>query len=203
MSSYSRRLKLPVIHAALVFGAAFAIASQCSAGRGVRPATSPHASVAGVANVQTRSDRTDTRANPRSDLVPSVAAARSGSLVRKSSLPEWMRFRYEHPTIALSTEMTVRWALDIPIPMREVAKRCALNANAFSVAVEASAEIEIQGRDITVHGWGCDANGATAIREQVCDCFLEHLQELHLAVAPDVSDEDLASYEGMLSLQLQ
>src|SRR3954463_13485722 len=28
--------------------------------------------------------------------------------IRKSRLPEWMRFRYEHPRLAFSTEMAVR-----------------------------------------------------------------------------------------------
>jgi len=114
-----------------------------------------------------------------------------------------MRFRYEHPTVALSTEMAIRWALGKPIPIRDLVTACASKEHTPFVLVDMSAEIEIRGRDATVSGWGCDSNTDANAEARICECLIEHLpDESHVVVPLEVTDKDLASYEGLLSIQL-
>jgi hypothetical protein len=124
--------------------------------------------------------------------------------IRKSRLPEWMRFRYEHSNVALSTEMAVRFELDTQVHVGAAKAACAAQPpDAPAVALDISAEIEIRGRDATVRGWGCDTEHDDAPAGAICDCLLEQLpSELHVAVPPEVRDADLVPYDGMLSLRL-
>jgi len=120
-----------------------------------------------------------------------------------SELPEWGRFRYEHTNLAIATEMAVRWALNTPVPMREVATACTRDAP-VAPEIILSAEISIRERDVIVQGFGCDAehDGRRDLADRFCDCLLERLpRELHVEVPRDILSADLAPYDGMLSLR--
>jgi hypothetical protein len=131
-------------------------------------------------------------------------AARRTTAVRKSRLSDWMRFRYEHSQVALSTEMTIRLALDGSTSMREVTKACVSSEpEALAPDVDISAEIEIRARSVTARGWGCDANVDPSVAGRICDCILAYLPgEVRVAIPAEVVDEDLVPFEGLLSLRL-
>jgi len=165
-----------------------------------RAADAAHAPAsAGEAGVQSPAEVTEALDETR---VASRSAAATD--IRKSRLPEWMRFRYEHPHVALPTEMTVRFELDAQVHVSNAKAACvAQQADASAVALDISAEIEIRGRNATVRGWGCDTEHDDARAGAICDCFVEQLpSELHVVVPPEVRDADLVPYEGMLSLRL-
>lgn len=124
--------------------------------------------------------------------------------IRKSQLPEWMRFRYEHAGLALSTESAVREVLDSPTPLREIAAECAKTEHLSSIRdLDLSAEIMIRDREITVGGWGCEASEEAAIASRVCDCLLAKVpNDVRARVPGHVTDADLAPYEGLLLLRL-
>jgi hypothetical protein len=137
-------------------------------------------------------------------VVPAGQPAGRATAVRKSRLSDWMRFRYEHSQRALSTEAAIRAQLDAPVSMREVTRACvSAEHQAPAPDIDISAEVEIRARDVTVRGWGCDANVELSIAGPICDCILEYLpRDVRVVIAADVSDEDLTSYEGLLSLRL-
>lgn len=127
--------------------------------------------------------------------------------IRRSDLPEWGRFRHEHPDAAVAAEMAAREALNRPVPLRDVADACRANGGGSAVSQELalSAAIVIAGRDVTVSGIGCDteggADGDAAAR--FCDCLLATLQdEFRARIPAEVADKDLAAYDGMMSLKL-
>jgi hypothetical protein len=195
--------------AAMLFGAGFGIAWQCSGNNGPLPATSSRAASMQLRDAQPRSPAGDTtrRLTEFGETLGGIARtmkpAPITTAVRKSSLAEWMRFRYEHSTLALSTEMAVRWALDKPARMRDFVTACATKEHMPAAVVDMSAEIEIRGRDATVRSWGCDSATDAGAAGRICECVLEHLpDESHVVVPPEVAEADLTPYEGMLSLQL-
>jgi hypothetical protein len=195
--------------AVLLFGAGFGIVWQCSRARAPLRVTSSRAASVQPPGAQPRSSagaasRRLTELGAELDgIARAMNPAPITTAIRKSRLPEWMRFRYEHSTLALSTEMAVRWILDKPLPMRDFVTACASKEHTPSVFVDMSAEIEIRGRDATVRGWGCDSTTDDMAAGRICECLLEHLpSESHVVVPPEVADTDLAPYEGMLSIQL-
>jgi hypothetical protein len=147
--------------------------------------------------------RTATELAGASHVMAPTATSRA-SAVRKSRLSDWMRFRYEHSQLALSTEAAVRSRLDTPVSMRDVTKACVSSEpSALAPEVDISAEVELRARDVTVRGWGCDVNAEPPISEAICDCILEYLpHDVRTTIPADVADEDLASYDGLLSLRL-
>ena len=89
--------------------------------------------------------------------------------IRKSRLAEWMRFRYEHSKIALSTEMAVRFELDAQVHVRDAEAACtAQQPDASAIALDISAEIEIRGHDATVRSWGCDTRSSRSSKRAAC-----------------------------------
>lgn len=133
--------------------------------------------------------------------------ARDINAVRRSELADWGRFRYEHARLALSAEMAVRWAINTPVPLREVADACTDKEQEGSPApqLSLSGEVIIQGRDVTIHGLGCDLepDDRRDAAERFCDCLLAGLQqEYHARIPAEVPDGDLVAYDGILSLRL-
>lgn len=128
----------------------------------------------------------------------------SAAAIRKSQLPEWMRFRYDHTHLALTVESVVRAALDTPIPLRAIAAECSSKEHLTVVRdLDLTAEVEIQARDVTMHGWGCEANEDPSTAGRICDCILARLPDSGIASVPlQVADGDLVPYEGLLSLRL-
>jgi hypothetical protein len=207
MSYQTRRPKLSNgLQAVLVFGAGFAIAWRCSAGRSSSSIVAPRDTPARVAESREALAQTDRLARLDDMLdrtFPAMEAVPNAAAIQKSRLPEWMRFRYEHQKLALSTEMQLRWALDSSSAAREAVRGCVAKEHTTTVPIDISAEIELQGRDAMVRGWGCDANAEAVTVGRVCNCVLEHLpNDLHVTVPNEVRDEDLVPYEGLLSLRL-
>jgi hypothetical protein len=210
MSHRPARRNLPGwVAAVLICGAGFVITWRCSSGRIQLPVASLREAPARTADPKAPVARMDRLAEP-GDPVDDERTARHFPVreapdptgVLASRLPEWLRFRYGHAHLAYSMESTILGALGVPVPVSEVARSCTAKAHAESVrTLDISAAIEIQGRDATVRGWGCDTSDATAIG--LCDCILEHLSDdLHVRVPSQVEDKDLTPYEGMFSLRL-
>lgn len=211
MSHRTRYRELPDwTRALLLFAAGFGVVWHCSSRRGrqhggstrdvaERAADAPHVpAAAGDPGMQHLAEATRARDEP---TMGSRGAAATD--IRKSRLPEWMRFRYEHSQVALSTEMAVRFELDARVDVDAAKAACvAQPPHASGVALDISAEIEIRGRDATVRGWGCDTEH-DARAGAICDCFLDQLpSELHVVVPPEVRDAELVPYDGPLSLRL-
>jgi hypothetical protein len=209
MSPRPKHRELPSwVQVALVFGAGFAIAWWVSSVRNPRPVVAtPEVTASRTADVHTpppRADRLTALPRRTPESLPTMEPQLSTSAIRKSRLPEWMRFRYEHSHLAFSMESALRAVLDNPVSFHEAAKACAAKENARSVRdLDISAEIEIRDRDATVRSWGCEANEDPALAGRICDCILAHLpEEVRVAVPAQVADNDLVPYEGMLSLRL-
>lgn len=179
------------ICAALLFAAGFALAWRSSP-EAPRPA-------ARAAPIDRPAPAIRPDARPARLAHPaSVVPESSPTEVRRSHLPEWGRFRYDHPRLAFSTEVAVRATLDHPVALRDIVATCAPNQRVAPLAI--SAELELRGREATVRGWGCDAPGASAA---LCDCVVRHLpDEAHTLLPPDLPDEELAPYEGLLSIDV-
>lgn len=217
MTQRTRHRELPAwVRALLVFIAGFGAVWHCSSRRGSQPgessrdapardaperaADAPRApAVAGDTGMRRPAEGMKAPGETRT-------ARRSAAEtdIRTSRLPEWMRFRYEHSKIALSTEMAVRFELEAQVHVGDAKAACAARQpDASSVMFDISAEIEIRGRDATVRGWGCDTEPGDVRAGAICDCFLEQLPgELHVVVPPEVRDADLVPYDSMLSLWL-
>jgi hypothetical protein len=207
MSDRPKHREFPLwAQAMLIFGAGFGVARwliserdpQATAVR--RDLPSRVAEAHGPARFTNRLVQLDPRIR---DLIPRTEPVPEATAIRRSRLPEWMRFRYEHSHLALSTEMAVRLALDAPISLRDATNACSAKLRIEPVRdLDISAEIVLQGRDATVRGWGCEASD-TAVAGRICDCVLEQLApEYHVVVPGEVADEDLAPYDGMLSLRV-
>jgi hypothetical protein len=115
-----------------------------------------------------------------------------------------MRFRVERTRIALSTEMAVRLTLEADAHVAETKAACAARLSMpVAPALDISAEIEIRGRDVTVRSWGCDTEPDDHAMGAVCECLVQQLpSEVSVAVPTEVRDDELAPYDGMLSLRL-
>ena len=212
MSQRPRHRELPDwVRALLLFAAGFGAVWHCSSQhhpqRGGAPRDVPErvadARRAPVSTGDTGLQR-PTEVTETLDETGMASPRRVATEIRKSRLPEWMRFRYEHSEVALSTEMAVRFELDAQVHVRDAKAACAAQQpDASVVALEISASIEIRGRDATVRSWGCDTEHDDARAGAICDCFLGQLpSELHMVVPPEVRDAGLVPYEGMLSLRL-
>jgi hypothetical protein len=130
-----------------------------------------------------------------------ASAATDPAAIRASCLPEWMLFRYEHPHLAFPTEMVVREALNAHAPLDQVVRACSRGTPTTASKLTISARITIQGRDIYVDGLGCDRDASQ--NGQLCDCLLDSIPpELAGRVPLEVSENNLVSYDGMLSLSL-
>lgn len=208
MRHLPRVLELPIwVCAVLAFGAGFGVAWWCISAREPVLGTSRTGPLAGSAEVRATVTAGSRSREPEAGstvFTRPIEPTRDPAAVRKSRLPEWMRFRYEHPRLAPLTEMAVRLALDSPVPAREIMSECATKLHIEAVRdLDISAELTLDGREATVRGWGCEANEEASIAAQICDCILGRLPgELQMAVPREVPEEDLARYEGMLSLRL-
>jgi hypothetical protein len=210
MNGFRRRHRFPGWGQALfAFGVGFAVVWWCSPAAPHRlvPRTSesPTRVEADVSmtRVEVATEHRETIVDPTSTMKATAEKSfMADSTIQKSQLSEWMRFRYEHPNLALSTEMTIRWELDRPKPMHDIVLACPVKDHLKEI--EISAEIEIHVRDVAIRGWGCDTNTDSRTAGIVCDCILMHLpKEFHVVVPMEVPDKDLANYEGLLSIGIR
>jgi hypothetical protein len=194
----------------LVFGAGFAIAWFTSAHsiRSIVPSRTTSIGVASkrAASIPTLRSARDGLAELVSSMKEPLSSKPSAVLttaIRKSSLPEWMRFRYEHSRVAISIEMAIREVLNSPISMSEISSACSAHERDAATPDPAiSMEIVLQGRDVTVQLLGCEAEHSNAA-EKFCYCLLEHVAPaFHVAVPSEVNERDLAPYDGAMSLPL-
>lgn len=123
--------------------------------------------------------------------------------IRASELSDWMRFRNDHPRLAWTTEMAVRWKINEPVSLRDVASNCSGISNPAAFPdLALSAEIAIQDRTATVSGWGCGPSEERAA-DRFCECILDHMpDEIRASIPSELADSELASYTGTLSLRL-
>ena len=212
MSQSKKSRELPDwVRALLLFGAGFAAVWHCSSHRRPRTVGTSQASpepaldaiqvpspAAGDLGVQRSPDEA-----PAPSAIGITRERADATDIRKSRLPEWMRFLYEHSQVAASAEMAVRFELDAQMHVGDAKVACARPLDASVAALDISARIEIHGRDVTIRGWGCDVEHDDASHGAMCDCFLELLpSELHVVLPPEVPDAALVPYDGLLSLRL-
>lgn len=191
---------------AIVFGAGFA-ATRWLTGTGTQAATSRPAEPPPRADALARTLAPATRPAPDmdrgapADHGPVVADDRAA--LRRSELADWMRFRYEQPNLSAVVEMLVIGSMQRAVDVRGLAQECAarLHLPAAS-ALELSAAVEIRGRDVHAHGWGCDGDPEREAT-RICGCVATHLpDDVQVAVPRSIADDALAPYDGMLIVRL-
>lgn len=196
--------------ALLMFGAGFALVwygwSRSSSQRRAQVEQAARGTDAPASTTNDVRGLESNRVVPRNERLDHSQAERAAASakIRKSRLPEWMRFRVERTRIALSTEMAVRFALEADAHVAETKAACtSAQSMSMAPALDISAEIEIHDRDVTVRSWGCDTESEDPRVGAACECLIQRLPaELSVAVPADVPDGDLTSYTGMLSLRL-
>jgi len=131
-----------------------------------------------------------------------IEAAKESTAIHASDLTDWMRFRNDHDRLARVTEMAVRWGINSPSPLREIANDCAVHTHASAPPdLMLSAEIEIRDRTAMLQGWSCERDETVNV-DEFCDCLLGHFPtDLTVAIPPEVSAEELTSYQGVFLLR--
>jgi hypothetical protein len=123
---------------------------------------------------------------------------------RNAQREAWLRFHHAHPALATAIEGNVTTALATRVALREVIQACATtNRSNVLRDLPVSSAIEVDGRAIASHAWRCDTAPSDVAASQICSCVVARLPDaLHLMVPPQIADDDLASYEGQLALNL-